>query len=305
MVGAACCRALQDAGLSFQPVTRADADLLDRSAVDALLANSDCDYLLIAAARVGGIHANDQYPADFIYENLVLETNLIDSAFQHGIRNALFLGSSCIYPRDIAQPMAEAALLTAPLELTNEPYAVAKIAGIKLCESYNRQHGTDYRSLMPTNLYGPGDSFHPERSHVVPALLRRFHEAKVSGASEVVVWGSGNPRREFLHVDDLAAAAVHIIRTTEQAYWSVAEPRCSHINIGTGTDLTIADLAETLREVVDLQAEVVFDSSKPDGTPRKLLDITRIKSLGWQPQRPLKEGLADTYRWFQEQLSAT
>jgi GDP-L-fucose synthase len=254
----------------------------------------------LAAAKVGGIIANSSYPADFIYENLAIEANAIHAAWQAGVQKLLFLGSSCIYPKLANQPMREEALLTGPLEPTNEPYAIAKIAGIKLCESYNRQYGTDYRSLMPTNLYGPGDSFHAQDSHVIPALLRRFHEAARNGEPEVVVWGSGNPRREFLHVDDVAAAAVQVMELAKAAYRSVTGPEVSHINVGTGEDCTIAELAETIARVTNYSGRLRFDTSKPDGTPRKLLDVARIRGLGWRPAISLEEGLRDTYRWFVE-----
>jgi nucleoside-diphosphate-sugar epimerase len=272
--------------------------MTDRAAVNNLYQRTRFSWVVIAAAKVGGIHANDTYPAEFIYDNLLIEANLIDGAFKHGINNLLFLGSSCIYPREAPQPMQEHSLLTGALEPTNEPYALAKIAGIKLCESYNRQYGTDYRSLMPTNLYGHGDNFHPENSHVIPALMRRFHEAKASRAEEVVVWGSGRPRREFLHVDDLADAAVHVMAVPRQEYWGIAEARCSHINVGSGKDVTIEELARTMKTIVGLESKLTFDPSKPDGTPRKLLDVTRLSRLGWEAKIALKEGLADTYDWF-------
>lgn len=298
MVGSAICRALERNGTSFVPISRSEADLTQRAEVDQLLDDWRPDSLVIAAAKVGGIHANDAYPADFIYDNLMIETNLIESAFRHGIDRVLFLGSSCIYPREATQPMKESELLKGPLELTNEPYAIAKITGIKLCESYNRQHGTDYRSLMPTNLYGPGDNFHPENSHVIPGLLRRFHEAKVRGDCEVTVWGSGRPRREFLHVDDLASAVLHILGLDRATFWQGRDRRCSHVNVGTGTDHTIAELAEHLKAVIGLEASLAYDASQPDGTPRKLLDISQISELGWAPQIGLARGLEETYAWF-------
>lgn len=298
MVGSAICRALRARDIAVVPATRADADLTSRVAVDELISQADADCVVVAAAKVGGIHANDTYPADFIYENLMIEANLIDGAYRAGINQLLFLGSSCIYPREAEQPMREEALLTGPLEPTNEPYAIAKIAGIKLCESYNRQHGTDYRSLMPTNLYGPGDNFHPENSHVIPALMRRFHEAKLTSAAEVVVWGSGRPRREFLHVDDLAAAAVHVISLPADRFWSEVDERNSHLNVGTGSDVSISELAEVLKDVIGLEGALVFDASMPDGTPRKLLEVSSLSGLGWKASVSLQDGLADTYRWF-------
>ena len=298
MVGAAICRSLTAGNIHYTAVTRRDADLTNRDAVDRLIGASDYDCVVIAAAKVGGIHANDTFPADFIYANLMIESNLIDSAFSSGIRRILFLGSSCIYPRDADQPMKEPALLTGQLEPTNEPYAIAKIAGIKLCESYNRQYGTDYRSIMPTNLYGPGDNFHAENSHVIPALMRRFHEAKGSRASEVAVWGSGKPRREFLHVEDLAEAAVYLLNLPTSKFWESVDPRCSHVNVGTGQDVTIAELANLIKQVVGLEADLVFDPSKPDGTPRKLLDVKRLADLGWRSGIELEAGLRNSYSWF-------
>lgn len=300
MVGSAICRALDAAGVGFQPVTRQEADLRQREAVDQLLSGTDCTAMVVAAARVGGIRANDSYPADFLLDNLLIEANLIDGAFRHGIHQLVFLGSSCIYPRLADQPIREDALLTGSLEPTNEAYAIAKIAGIKLCESYNRQHGADYRCLMPTNLYGPGDNFHPDDSHVIPALLRRFHEAKLAGAEQVTVWGSGRPYREFLHVDDLASAVLHTLMLPRDTFWQVADARCSQINVGTGSDLTVRDLAELIRSVVGLEADLVFDPSLPDGTPRKLLDVSRMHALGWRANIDLKEGLEQTYDWFLE-----
>lgn len=298
MVGSSICRALARTKTPYFGATRQDADLTDRNDVDQLLASRTFDAVVIAAARVGGIHANNTYPADFLYDNLLIETNLIDGAFRHGISRLLFLGSSCIYPKEAPQPMQEASLLTGPLEPTNEPYAIAKIAGIKLCESYNRQHGTDFRSLMPTNLYGPGDNFHPENSHVIPALIDRFHRAKLEQTNEVSVWGSGNPRREFLFVDDLADAAVHVLSMDPKAFAAKVDPRCSHVNVGTGEDVRIGDLAHLVRDVVGLQAELRFDSSMPDGTTRKLLDISLIRELGWAPKVGLKEGLEMAYAWY-------
>jgi len=254
--------------------------------------------VILAAAKVGGIHANNTYPAQFIYENLMMECNVIHAAFEAGVERLLQLGSSCIYPRLAPQPMAEDALLTGPLEPTNEPYAVAKIAGIKLCESYNRQYGTDYRSVMPTNLYGPGDNFHPENSHVLPALIRRFHEAAQTGAEEVVIWGTGTPMREFLHVDDMAAASLFVMDLDKPVYDRETEPMLSHINVGTGTDVTIRELAETVARITGFTGRLSFDSSKPDGTPRKLMDVSRLARLGWTASIPLEAGIAQTYDWF-------
>ena len=298
MVGSAIVRALDAAGVPNVGITRAEVDLMDRAAVDEMFRREALDAVVIAAAKVGGIHANDTYPAEFIFDNLTIQLNLIDGAYRAGIERLLFLGSSCIYPREADQPMSESALLTGLLEPTNEPYAIAKIAGIKMCESYNRQYGTDYRSLMPTNLYGPGDNFHPENSHVIPALIDRFHHAAISGDNQVAVWGSGRPRREFLHVDDMASAAVHVLGIDRAEYAEKVDERCSHINLGTGEDVTIRELAETVKATVKLGAELVFDPSQPDGMMRKLLDVSQIKSLGWTPRFSLSDGLADAYAWY-------
>jgi GDP-L-fucose synthase len=305
MVGSAIVRALLAAGHPAERIlarTHAELDLTDQAAVRAFFAREQPDQVYLAAAKVGGIHANNTYPADFIRENLLIATNVIDAAFRAGVKKLLFLGSSCIYPRLAPQPMPEEALLTGTLEPTNEPYAIAKIAGIKLCESYNRQyggsHGIDYRSVMPTNLYGPGDNYHPENSHVIPALIRRFHEAKVNQTPHVVVWGSGTPRREFLHVDDLAAACLHVMNLPRSVYAEHTTPMRSHLNVGCGQDITIAELAKLIAKVVDYTGEIVFDPSKPDGTPRKLLDIRRIMATGWQPRVTLEQGLASTYADF-------
>lgn len=254
--------------------------------------------VILAAARVGGIHANNSYPADFIYDNLMMQCNVIHQAFHAGVQRLLFLGSSCIYPRAVAQPMREDALLTGVLELTNEPYAIAKIAGVKLCESYNRQHGTDYRSVMPTNLYGSGDNFHPENSHVLPALIRHCHEAAQQGADEVVIWGTGTPRREFLHVDDMAAACWFVLDLPHEVYQRHTQPMRSHVNIGSGEDITILELAQMVAEVTGFQGDIRTDSTKPDGTPRKLMEVSLLKSMGWQPKINLREGIEQTYRWF-------
>ena len=258
--------------------------------------------MYLAAAKVGGIHANNTYPADFIYENLMIEANIIHAAHVSGVQKLLFLGSSCIYPKHAEQPMKEEALLTGTLESTNEPYAIAKIAGIKLCESYNRQYGRDYRSVMPTNLYGPNDNFHPDNSHVIPAMMRRFHEAKLAKANEVIVWGSGKPMREFLHVDDMAAASIHVMELDNDTYRNNTQPMLSHINVGTGVDCTIRELAETMQRVVGFEGNLVFDSSKPDGAPRKLMDVSRINKLGWKASIILEEGLGQTYKWYLSNL---
>lgn len=297
MVGSAIVRHLQ--GLGYRHILTAgrdSLDLVDQQQVTRFFAGQRIDQVYLAAAKVGGIHANNTYPAEFIHQNLLIEANIIHAAHAHGVQKLLFLGSSCIYPKLAAQPMKEEALLTGPLEPTNEPYAIAKIAGIKLCESYNRQYGRDYRSAMPTNLYGPGDNFHPENSHVIPALMRRIHEARVAGAPEVVIWGSGTPKREFLHVDDLAAAAVHLMCIPAQDYAAETEPMRSHINVGTGVDVTIRELAETLVQVIGYPGRLVFDADKPDGTPRKLLDVSRAGRLGWRATIPLFDGLVETYR---------
>ncbi|WP_131826431.1 GDP-L-fucose synthase [Salinivibrio sp. MA607] len=278
--------------------SRNELDLLDQHVVNEFFAAERIDQVYLAAARVGGIHANNVYPAEFIYENLMVECNVIHAAHKNNIQHLLFLGSSCIYPKLAAQPMKENALLTGALETTNEPYAIAKIAGIKLCESYNRQYGRDYRSVMPTNLYGENDNFHPENSHVIPALMRRFHEAKLNGDAEVVVWGTGKPMREFLHVDDMAAASVHVMELDAKTYQANTEPMLSHINVGTGVDCTIREMAETMAKVVGYEGKLVFDSSKPDGTPRKLMDVSRLSALGWHYQISLEEGLTKTYQWF-------
>ena len=299
MVGSAIVRALRRRGVSdILTRTHAELDLTDQAQVRGFLAAQRPDRMVIAAARVGGILANNTYPAEFIYQNLMIEANLVHEAWRAGVKRLLFLGSSCIYPRMSPQPMAEEALLTGTLEPTNEPYAIAKIAGIKLCESYNRQYGTDYRSLMPTNLYGPGDNYHAENSHVIPALLRRFHDAKESGAKTVTIWGTGKPRREFLFVDDMAEASVHVLELDAQAYGSITQPMLSHINVGTGEDISIGELARTIAGVVGFEGDIAFDVSKPDGAPRKLLDVSRIRKLGWKPAVELEQGLALAYRDF-------
>ncbi len=303
MVGSAIVRHLQ--GLGYQSIItapRESVDLVDAASVKRFFAEQRIDQVYLAAAKVGGIHANNQYPADFIYQNLMIEANVINAAHEAGVQKLLSLGSSCIYPKHAEQPMREEALLTGVLEPTNEPYAIAKIAGIKLCESYNRQHGRDYRSVMPTNLYGPHDNYHPENSHVIPALLRRFHEATLRGDDEVVIWGSGTPMREFLHVDDMAAASVHVMNLDEATYQAHTQPMLSHINVGTGQDCTIRELAETIARVTEFQGRLSFDSSKPDGTPRKLMDVSRLAKLGWTASIDLESGLRDAYRWFVDNI---
>ncbi len=299
MVGSAIVRQLS-ARDDVEIITRSrsELDLLDQAAVNQFFAAERIDQVYLAAAKVGGIHANNVYPAEFIYQNLLMECNIIHAAHQNNVQHLLFLGSSCIYPKLAEQPMTESALLTGTLEATNEPYAIAKIAGIKLCESYNRQYGRDYRSVMPTNLYGENDNFHPENSHVIPALMRRFHEAKLRGDADVVVWGTGTPMREFLYVDDMAAASVHVMELDSQTYQAHTEPMLSHINVGTGVDCTIREMAETMAKVVGFNGQVIFDSTKPDGTPRKLMDVSRLAALGWRYQVNLEQGLTKTYQWF-------
>lgn len=305
MVGAAIVRQLQtNSNIELITATHAELDLLNQSAVNSFFADQMIDQVYLAAAKVGGIHANNTYPAEFIYENLMIEANIINAAHSSGLQKLLFLGSSCIYPKNAPQPMGEDALLTGVLEATNEPYAIAKIAGIKLCESYNRQYGRDYRSVMPTNLYGPNDNFHPDNSHVIPALLRRFHESVQRGDAEVVIWGSGKPMREFLHVDDMAAACVHVMNLDEGIFNAHTEPMLSHINVGTGLDCTIRELAETVARVTGFKGSLVFDVTKPDGTRRKLLDVSRLKALGWQASISLEDGLRDAYTWFLDHQSS-
>ena len=303
MVGAALVRALERHGhRRIVTRTRQELNLLDQAAVRAFFADERPAEVYLAAAKVGGIHANHTYPAEFIYQNLMVQANVIDAAFNHGVKRMLVLGSSCIYPRLTGQPMREDALLTGPLEPTNEPYAIAKIAGIKLCESYNRQygssHGIDYRCVMPTNLYGPGDNYHPENSHVIPALIRRFHEAKIAQSPVVTLWGTGKPRREFLYVDDLASACVHVMNLAPDVFRRHVDPMCSHINVGYGSDVTIDELARLVRATVDYRGDVAYDADKPDGTPRKLLDSTKLRQLGWQASTGLEAGLALAYRDF-------
>ena len=299
MVGSAIVRALRRHGHSnIVTRTHSELDLTNQAQVRAFFESERPKQVYLAAAKVGGIHANNTYPAEFIYQNITIEANVIHEAWRTGVQKLLFLGSSCIYPKFAPQPIGEDALLTGTLEETNEPYAIAKIAGIKLCESYNRQYGTDYRSIMPTNLYGPGDNYHPENSHVIPALIRRFHEAKERGADKVVIWGTGTPRREFLFVGDMAEASVHIMEVGQETYAANTRPMLSHINVGCGEDLTIRDLAELIGKTVGYPGRIEFDPSKPDGTPRKLLDVSRLHSLGWRPRVSLEAGLGLTYRAF-------
>ena len=299
MVGSAIVRQLEVKGeTNIVTRTHAELDLTDQLAVRNFMLAERPDVVVLAAAKVGGIYANNTYPAQFIYENLMIECNVIHEAFEAGVTKLLQLGSSCIYPKAVSQPMREEALLTGALEPTNEPYAVAKIAGIKLCESYNRQHAVDYRSIMPTNLYGPGDNFHPDNSHVMPALIRRFHEAVQNGLDEVVIWGSGTPRREFLHVDDMAAASLFVLNLSKDVYSENTEPMLSHINVGTGTDVSILELAQLVAKVTGYSGKISTDPSKPDGTMRKLMDVGRLDKMGWLARIELQPGLADTYEWY-------
>ncbi|MDG1108528.1 MAG: GDP-L-fucose synthase [Burkholderiaceae bacterium] len=303
MVGSAIIRTLEQQGqTNFVTRTHAELELTNQAAVQAFFEKEKPTQVYLAAAKVGGIYANNTYPAEFLYQNLMIQANVIEAAFRCGVQKLLFLGSSCIYPKFAPQPMAEGALLTGTLEPTNEPYAIAKIAGIKLCESYNRQygqsHGVDYRSVMPTNLYGPGDNYHPENSHVIPALIRRFHEAKLSGVSRVAIWGTGTPKREFLYVDDMSSASIHVMNLDKAIYDQYTEPMLSHINVGFGDDITITELAQTVSQVVGYQGEITFDRSKPDGTPRKLMDSSRLSALGWRARVGLAQGLKVAYDDF-------
>jgi GDP-L-fucose synthase len=299
MVGSAIVKQLTDAGYQNLVMrTHSELDLTDQAAVRDFMQHDRPEHIILAAAKVGGIHANNIYPAEFIYQNIMMVANVIHQAWVVGCKNLLFLGSSCIYPKLASQPMQESALCTGVLESTNEPYAIAKIAGIKLCESYNRQYGTDYRSVMPTNLYGQNDNFHLDNSHVIPAMIRKFHNAKTLQAPNVTLWGTGFAKREFLHVDDMAAACLHVIAMSKDQYQSITEPMLSHLNVGTGVDVTIKELAETIQHVVGYQGEIKWDSSKPDGAPRKLMDVSKINALGWQAKITLQEGLVDTYKWF-------
>ena len=301
MVGSAIVRQLRarmDSDTQLITRTHKDLDLASQQQVNDFISNEKPDQIYLAAAKVGGIHANNIYPADFIYQNLMIQANIIHAAHQNNIQKLLFLGSSCIYPKNVKQPMKEEVLLTNTLEPTNEPYAIAKIAGIKLCESYNRQYNRDYRSVMPTNLYGPNDNFHPKNSHVIPALIRKFHEAKVNNKPFVEVWGSGKPMREFLHVDDMADASIHIMDIDKKTLESEVDPMLSHINIGTGMDITIKDVAQLIKGIVGFNGDIVFNTKMLDGTKRKLLDVSRIKSLGWEHSIALKDGIQETYDWF-------
>ena len=299
MVGSAIVRRLQERGYArILTADRQTLDLLDQAAVRRFFDAHRIDQVYLAAAKVGGIHANNTYPAAFIHENLLIQTNVIHAAHMNGVDRLLFLGSSCIYPKMAAQPMREDALLTGVLEPTNEPYAIAKIAGIKMCESYNRQYGRRYRSVMPTNLYGPNDNFHPENAHVLPALMRRLHEAKVEGRPTVTVWGTGRAMREFLHVDDMARASVFVMEMDDAVYAANTRPDLSHINVGTGEDCTIGELAAALARVIGYEGRLEFDATKPDGTPRKLMDVSRLAAMGWRPEIGLEDGLRQTYRWF-------
>lgn len=301
MVGSAIVRQLeQRSDVELVVRTSKELDLTNQAAVNEFFAEQSIEDVYLAAAKVGGIYANNTFPAEFIYQNLMIESNIIHAAHTNDVQNLLFLGSSCIYPKFAEQPMTERALLTGILEETNEPYAIAKIAGIKLCESYNRQYGRNYRSVMPTNLYGLNDNFHPANSHVIPAIMRRFHEAKLNGDKEVMVWGTGTPMREFLYVDDMAAASIHVMELDNETYQANTEPMLSHINVGTGVDCTIREMAETMAKVVGFKGEIIFDTTKPDGTPRKLMDVSRLASLGWNYQVSLEEGLSTTYQWFLE-----
>ena len=299
MVGSAIVRRLQSQGYNNIIVcSRNDLDLENQADVRHYFKENNIDQVYLAAAKVGGIHANNTFPADFIYENLAIQSNVIHFAHKYNVQKLLFLGSSCIYPRNASQPMSEDALLTGVLEPTNEPYAIAKIAGIKMCESYNRQYGRDYRSVMPTNLYGPGDNFHPENSHVIPALLRRLHDAKKVDYKEVIIWGSGKPLREFLHVDDMASACTYVMEMPPNVWKSYINPRLSHFNVGTGIDWTIRELAEIIAEIVGFNGKLIFDTTKPDGAPRKLLDVSRLTNAGWKAKINLEDGLKQTYDWF-------
>jgi GDP-L-fucose synthase len=299
LVGSAIMRVLRAQGhTDIVTCSRSEVDLTDQTQVRAFFRSAGIDQVYLAAAKVGGIHANNTYPAEFIYENMMVQANVVHEAWRSGVQKLLFLGSSCIYPRLAEQPIREEYLMNGVLEPTNEPYAMAKIAGIKLCESYNRQYATDFRSVMPTNLYGPGDNFHPENSHVIPALIRRFHEAKVNAADEVVIWGSGKPMREFLYVDDMATASVYVMQLDLDTYRAHTEPMLSHINVGTGEDTAIGDLAKLVGKTVGYRGRIVFDTTKPDGTPRKLLDVSKLKALGWSASTPLNTGLQRAYQAF-------
>jgi len=299
LVGSAIVRQLEERGFtSLLMRTHKELDLTNQVQVQIFFEQEKPDYVILAAAKVGGIHANNTYPADFIYQNMMIEANVINSAYESKVKRLLFLGSTCIYPKAVEQPMREDALLTDVLEPTNEPYALAKISGIKLCESYNRQYRTDFRSVMPTNLYGINDNFHPENSHVIPALMSRFHEAKINNDAEVVVWGTGNAMREFLYVDDMAVASLFVLKLDEKTYKANTKPMLSHINVGTGKDVTIRKMAETMKEVVGFKGNLTFDTTKPDGSPRKLIDVSRLSNMGWKYSIDLEEGLKKTYKWY-------
>jgi GDP-L-fucose synthase len=299
LVGSAIVRQLESRGFTNLLMrTHKELDLTNQAQVQSFFQQEKPDYVILAAAKVGGIHANNTYPADFIYQNMMIEANVINSAYENKVKRLLFLGSTCIYPKAVEQPMREDAILTDVLEPTNEPYALAKIAGIKLCESYNRQYGTDFRSVMPTNLYGINDNFHPENSHVIPALMQRFHQAKVNNDTEVVVWGTGNAMREFLYVDDMAQASLFVLELDEKTYKANTKPMLSHINVGTGKDITIREMAKTMKEVVGYKGKLTFDTTKPDGSPRKLIDVTRLTKMGWGYSVELKDGLSKTYDWY-------
>tara|TARA_Y100001970_G_C14253841_1_gene873683 strand:- start:6312 stop:7304 length:993 start_codon:yes stop_codon:yes gene_type:complete len=303
LVGSAIVRYLTSNGFSNLILkSRSELELSNQSEVQAFFKEESPDYVILAAAKVGGIHANDTYPAEFIYENIMIEANVINSAYLNNVKRLLFLGSTCIYPRGVDQPMREDALLTGVLEPTNEPYAIAKISGIKLCESYNRQYGTDFRSVMPTSLYGINDNFHPENSHVIPALMQRFHKAKIENRDEVTVWGTGKAMREFLYVDDMVEAAIFVLDLDSKTYKENTETMLSHINIGTGLDVTTEELAETMKNVVGYEGELVFDKTKPDGAPRKLIDVSRLTNMGWSYSVDLLEGLQKTYNWYLEEI---
>ena len=302
LVGSAIVRQLESRGFTNLLMrTHKELDLTNQAQVQNFFQQEKPGYVILAAAKVGGIHANNTYPADFIYQNMMIEANVINSAYENNVKRLLFLGSTCIYPKAVEQPMREDALLTDMLEPTNEPYALAKIAGIKLCESYNRQHGTDFRSVMPTNLYGINDNFHPENSHVIPALMQRFHQAKISNDKEVAVWGTGNAMREFLYVDDMAEASLFVLELDEETYKSNTQPTLSHINVGTGKDVTIRKMAETMKNVVGYEGKLTFDTTKPDGSQRKLIDVTRLKNMGWNYSIDLENGLEETYKWYLEE----
>jgi GDP-L-fucose synthase len=299
LVGSAIVRQLEERGFTNLLIrTHKELDLTNQVQVQTFFKQEKPDYVILAAAKVGGIHANNTYPADFIYQNMMIETNVINSAYENKVKRLLFLGSTCIYPKAVEQPMREEAILTDVLESTNEPYALAKIAGIKLCESYNRQHGTDFRSVMPTNLYGINDNFHPENSHVIPALMRRFHEAKINNDTEVIVWGTGKAMREFLYVDDMAGASLFVLELDEKTYQANTKSMLSHINVGTGKDVTIREMAETMKEVVGFKGNLTFDTTKPDGSPRKLIDVSRLSNMGWKYSINLEDGLKKTYKWY-------